>query len=164
MADESDGELRSQLAASLQNFETQHKARPEIISLPNVCRFQVVKTRAAASHDPRLIDRTALVTGAAGAIGYGICKGLLEHGCHVAITDLPGERFEKFVAEFQKRDKDRVIGVPMDVTDAKSVANAAFAEISATWGGVDIVVVNAGLALACSLVKIDLEAFRRLSA
>jgi NAD(P)-dependent dehydrogenase (short-subunit alcohol dehydrogenase family) len=86
---------------------------------------------------------------------------LLERGCHVAITDLPGERFEKFVAEFQKRDANRVIGVPMDVTDSKSVASA-FAQISATWGGVDIVVVNAGLALACPLVEIDLEAFRRL--
>ena len=158
---ESDKELRSRLAASLQNYEAKHKARPEIVSLSNVGAFQVVKPKAASGHDRRLVGRTALVTGAAGAIGYGVCRGLLDRGCHVAITDLPGERFDKFVTEFQKRDKDHVIGVPMDVTDAKSVSNA-FAEISATWGGVDIVVVNAGLALACPLVEIDLEAFRRL--
>ncbi|MGA2853388.1 MAG: SDR family NAD(P)-dependent oxidoreductase, partial [Verrucomicrobiota bacterium] len=160
-AGESDKKLRSRLAAALQNYAAKNKAGPEIVSLSNVGAFQVVKPKAASGHDRRLVGRTALVTGAAGAIGYGICRGLLERGCHVAITDLPGERFDKFVAEFQRQDKNHVIGVPMDVTDAKSVSNA-FAEISAVWGGVDIIVVNAGLALACPLVEIDLEAFRRL--
>ncbi len=152
---EMDDQLRSRFAAALQ------KSKPKVISLPNLGRFQIKKLKSKSGHDPRLVGRTAIVTGAAGAIGYGICKGLLERGCHVAITDLPGERFEKFVADFQKIDAERVIGVPMDVTDAKSVA-AAFAQISATWGGVDIIVVNAGLALACPLVGIDLEAFRKL--
>ena len=155
---ESDEELRLHLAALLQK---KRKTGFEVISLPNIGTFQVVKLKVATGHDPRLVGRTALVTGAAGAIGYGICKGLLERGCHVAITDLPGERFEKFVAEFRKCDAERVIGVPMDVTDSKSVASA-FAKITATWGGVDIIVINAGLALACPLVEIDLEAFRRL--
>jgi len=152
---ETDEQLRSRFAASLR------KSKPKVISMPGVAAFQTVKPKSKSGHDPRLVGRTALVTGAAGAIGYGICRGLLERGCHVAITDLPGERLEKFVAEFQRQDKNRVIGVPMDVTDSKSVASA-FAKISATWGGVDIVVVNAGLALACPLVEIDLEAFRRL--
>ena len=154
-SDETDEQLRSRFAVSLR------KSKPEFISLPGVGTFQVMKPKAASGHDPRLVGRTAVVTGAAGAIGYGICRGLLERGCHVAITDLPGERFEKFVAEFRKCDAERVISVPMDVTDSKSVASA-FAKISAAWGGVDIVVVNAGLALACPLVEIDVEAFRRL--
>ena len=119
---ETDEELRARFAASLQ------KLKPEFIALPGIGAFQTVKSKSKPGHDPRLVGRTALVTGAAGAIGYGICRGLLERGCHVAITDLPGERFDKFVAEFQKQNKDRVIGVRMDVTDAKSVANA-FAEI-----------------------------------
>lgn len=152
---ETDEELRSRLAASLQ------KSKPEYISLPGVGVFQTVRPKSKPGDDLRLAGRTALVTGAAGAIGYGVCRGLLDHDCHVAITDLPGERFDKFVAEFRKSDGDRVIGVPMDVTDAKSIANA-FAKISAAWGGVDIIVVNAGLALACPLIEIDLEAFRRL--
>ena len=74
---------------------------------------------------------------------------------------MPGEKLDQFVAEFQKRDAARVLGVPMDVTDSTSVASA-FAQIIAHWGGVDIVVLNAGIALACPLVEMDLEAFRRL--
>ncbi len=156
-----DEELRSHFAASLKNYKTKHDTKPEFILLPGVGAFQVVQPKPKPGHDRRLVGRTAIVTGAAGAIGYGICRGLLERGCHVAITDLPGERLEKFVAEFRKCDADRVIGVPMDVTDPPSVVRG-FAEVSANWGGVDIVVINAGIALTGPLAGIDLEAFRRL--
>ena len=129
--------------------------------MPGVGTFQVVEPKPVSGHDPRLAGRTALVTGAAGAIGYGICKGLLERGCHVAITDLPGDRFGNFVAEFQKRDAARVIAAPMDVTDPVSVARG-FAHVSAHWGGVDIVVINAGVATTGPLSELELETFRRL--
>ncbi len=123
--------------------------------------FQIVKPKSKSNFDSRLVGRVAIVTGAAGAIGYGICKGLLERGCYVAITDLPGEKFEKFVVEFQKLDSERVIGIPMDVTDTKSVASA-FAKISTTWGGVDIVVLNAGIATTGALSELDLATFQKL--
>jgi len=158
---ESDDELRTRLAAALTHYEAEHHAKPEIISLPDVAVFQVVDPAPAPGHDPRLVGRVAVVTGAAGAIGYGICRALLERGCRVAITDLAGEKLDQFVAEFQGRDAARIVSVPMDVTDPVSVAHA-FAEIIANWGGVDIVVLNAGIALACPLVEIDLEVFRRL--
>ena len=158
---EDDAELRTLLAAALTGYETTHHAQPEIISLPDVAVFQVVIPAPKPGPDPRLTGRVALVTGAAGAIGYGICRGLLEHGAHVAITDLPGEKLDQFVAEFQERDAARTVGVPMDVTGPESVARA-FAQVIAHWGGVDIVVLNAGIALACPLIELELEAFRRL--
>ena len=120
-----------------------------------------VNPASSPGQDQRLAGRVAVVTGAAGAIGYGICRGLLDHGANLAITDLPGAALDQFVAEFQQLAAKRVIGVPMDVTDPASVAGA-FAQIIAHWGGVDIVVLNAGIAMACPLVEIDLEAFRRL--
>jgi NAD(P)-dependent dehydrogenase (short-subunit alcohol dehydrogenase family) len=105
--------------------------------------------------------QVALVTGAAGAIGYGICRGLLQRGCHVAITDLAGEKLDRFAAEFAGLDAARTMSVPMDVTEAASVARA-FSEIIGHWGGVDLVVINAGIALAGPLAELELEAFRRL--
>jgi len=160
-SNETDEELRTRLAAALTGYKAEHGANPEIISLPGVAIFEVVNPAPASGHERRLAGRVAIVTGAAGAIGYGICRGLLEHGCHVAITDLPGEKLDQFVAEFQASDAARTFGVPMDVTDAASVARA-FTQIIAHWGGVDIVVLNAGIALACPLIEMDLEAFRRL--
>jgi NAD(P)-dependent dehydrogenase (short-subunit alcohol dehydrogenase family) len=158
---ETDEELRTRVATALAGYQGEHHANPEIISLPDVAVFQVINPAPAPDHELRLAGRVAVVTGAAGAIGYGICTGLLEHGAHVAITDLPGEKLDRFVAEFQARDATRTVGVPMDVTDSASVASA-FAQIIARWGGVDIVVLNAGIALASPLVEMDVEAFRRL--
>ena len=158
---ETDEELRTRLAEAISGYKAEYHANPEIISLPEVAVFQAVNPVPAPGHELRLAGRVAVVSGAAGAIGYGICRGLLEHGAHVAITDLPGEKLDQFVAEFQERDAARTVGVPMDVADRASVARA-FAQIIAHWGGVDIVVLNAGIALACPLVEMDLEAFRRL--
>jgi NAD(P)-dependent dehydrogenase (short-subunit alcohol dehydrogenase family) len=53
------------------------------------------------------------------------------------------------------------MGVPLDVTDAGSVARA-FEEIGRAWGGIDLVVANAGIAMVAALADLDLEEFRRL--
>jgi rhamnose utilization protein RhaD (predicted bifunctional aldolase and dehydrogenase)/NAD(P)-dependent dehydrogenase (short-subunit alcohol dehydrogenase family) len=105
--------------------------------------------------------QTALITGAAGAIGSGIAGELLANGCHVTVTDLPGPRLEALLTLLRKDHGERVMAVPMDVTDAGSVA-AAFAAVAENWGGVDIVIPNAGLAHVASLTELDLESFRRL--
>ncbi len=108
-----------------------------------------------------LSRQIALVTGAAGAIGSGICQALLEQGCHVAATDLPGENLTSLARELSSNFGPRVIGVPLDVTDAESVSEA-FRTISGEWGGVDLVIVNAGVAHVASLEEMKLEAFRKL--
>jgi NAD(P)-dependent dehydrogenase (short-subunit alcohol dehydrogenase family) len=159
--DETEEQLRAHLVPTLARYEAEHNFQPELICLPRVAVFQAVNPVPAPGQDPRLAGRVALVTGAAGAIGYGICRGLLAAGCHVAITDLPGENFESFLAEFREKEATRVLGLPMDVTAPASVAGA-FASVIAAWGGVDIVVLNAGIALVGPLVELDLEAFRRL--
>jgi len=106
-------------------------------------------------------DRVALVTGAAGAIGAGIAAGLLQAGCHVVVTDLAGPALDSLAAEFDSEHPGRAVGVPMDVTDRSSVADA-FRFAVRTWGGVDLVVVNAGVAHVSALTTMDLETFRRL--
>jgi rhamnose utilization protein RhaD (predicted bifunctional aldolase and dehydrogenase)/NAD(P)-dependent dehydrogenase (short-subunit alcohol dehydrogenase family) len=108
-----------------------------------------------------LAREVALITGAAGAIGSAIAQGLLEKGCHVAVTDLAGQALDNLVAELNETFGDRVLGVAMDVTEAASVAQG-FETIIKTWGGVDVVIVNAGVALVSSLEEMKLEAFQKL--
>ena len=108
-----------------------------------------------------LPGRIALITGAAGAIGAGIAQGLLEQDCHVAVTDLPGERLNQLAADLSRTFQGRVVAVPMDVTDPASVG-AGFRAVAAVWGGVDLVVVNAGIAHVSPLTSMDVEVFRRL--
>ncbi len=123
---------------------------------------------------PPLKDKVALITGAAGAIGYAISQALLENGCRVAVSDLPGQRLDDFTADLKKQAPDppprlasgdagagRVIGVGLDVTDKDSVTNG-FQSVIDTWGKINIVVINAGIALVSTLIEMDIEAFRKL--
>ncbi|MCD6394997.1 MAG: SDR family NAD(P)-dependent oxidoreductase [Planctomycetes bacterium] len=111
--------------------------------------------------DMPLKNKVALVTGSAGAIGYGVCKGLLEAGCCLAASDLPGERLDELTLDLEQIAPGRVLGVPLDVTDAASI-DKAFETIIETLGGIDILVHNAGIAMVAHLKDIDLEEFRHL--
>ncbi len=108
-----------------------------------------------------LKGKTALVTGAAGAIGYGICRKLLEQGCRLAAGDLPGERLDKLAADLEKEAPGNVTGLAMDVTNRKSVADG-LAAVREKWSKVDVLVHNAGIAHVCSILDMDLEDFRKL--
>jgi NAD(P)-dependent dehydrogenase (short-subunit alcohol dehydrogenase family) len=121
----------------------------------------IVVDQPARADAPPMAGRVAVVTGAAGAIGYAVCLKLLENGCHLAATDLPGEKLDAFVADLAAAAPGRVIGVPMDVTSPGSTA-AAFAKVVETWGGADIVVHNAGIALVAKIADLTLENFQRL--
>jgi rhamnose utilization protein RhaD (predicted bifunctional aldolase and dehydrogenase) len=122
-------------------------------------RYQRAKLDGTPSRT--LGGTVALVTGAAGAIGSGICEALAQAGCHVAATDLGGPGLESLAGELEQRFGPRVLGVPMDVTDPESVATG-FSEVVATWGGIDAVVANAGVAHVARLSELSLDAFRRL--
>jgi len=121
--------------------------------------FQHAKLGPAA--DPPLARQVAIITGAAGAIGSAIAEELLASGCHVALTDLPGAALESLTTDLEARYPGQVVAAPMDVTSPASVASAFDAAIR-TWGGVDLVIVNAGIALVSSLAEMKLEAFQKL--
>jgi rhamnose utilization protein RhaD (predicted bifunctional aldolase and dehydrogenase)/NAD(P)-dependent dehydrogenase (short-subunit alcohol dehydrogenase family) len=108
-----------------------------------------------------LSRHVALVTGAAGAIGSGISQELLEQGCHVAVTDLEGESLARFAEELKTSFGPRVMAVPLDITDQKSVAEG-FGTVVRAWGGIDLFVLNAGAAHVAALSDLGLESFRKL--
>ncbi len=123
--------------------------------------YHVLQHAKLAGETPPLGSHVALVTGAAGAIGSGICRALLAHGCQVVATDLPGDPLETLLAELGATAGDRVVAVPMDVTDAQSIADG-FRFAARQWGGMDLLVVNAGIAHVSALDALDLDTFRRL--
>ncbi len=151
--------LRKQLIDAISDYSSKHAAKPEIICVRDFGVLYV--EHCVETSELPLGNKIALVTGAAGAIGYGICRGLLENGCHLVATDLPGKKFNDFVADLKTIGCDRVIGVPIDVTEKESVRRG-FESVIQTWGGIDIVVVNAGIPLVSYLKDIDLDTFRKL--
>jgi rhamnose utilization protein RhaD (predicted bifunctional aldolase and dehydrogenase)/NAD(P)-dependent dehydrogenase (short-subunit alcohol dehydrogenase family) len=118
--------------------------------------------QAKVSSNNRPLERqVALVTGAVGAIGMGITEALLSNGCHVAVTDLAGENLEKAASDLKSRYPNQVFSTAMDVADSKSVEEG-FRKVIQQWGGIDLCIINAGVALVSSLSDMDVEAFRRL--
>ncbi len=151
--------LRKQFSDAISDYSAKQNTKPEIVCVRGLGILYVDKNDN--NSDLPLKNKIALVTGAAGAIGYGICRGLLEAGCHLAATDLPGKKLDDFIADLKQIDGDRVLGVPLDVTDKESVTHG-FESVIQAWGGIDIVVVNAGIPMVSFLKDIDLEAFRKL--
>jgi rhamnose utilization protein RhaD (predicted bifunctional aldolase and dehydrogenase)/NAD(P)-dependent dehydrogenase (short-subunit alcohol dehydrogenase family) len=123
--------------------------------------FSLQHAKLGKGTDLPLRRSVALVTGAAGAIGAGICGELLKAGCHVAVSDLHGDPLASLAVECKRAYGDRVFAVPLDVTSAASVKEA-FRRIVQGWGGLDLVVANAGIAHVASLTDLDPEAFQRL--
>jgi NAD(P)-dependent dehydrogenase (short-subunit alcohol dehydrogenase family) len=152
-------ELRKRLSDSCTGYSAQYKSKPRIICLQSL-GILFIEPSCDKSELP-LKNKVALVTGAAGAIGYGICYGLLEKGSHLAATDLPGKKLDDFTTDLKQIANDRVIGIPVDVTDEESVIRG-IEDISLAWGGIDIVVINAGIPLVSFLKDIKLDDFQRL--
>lgn len=95
-----------------------------------------------------LAGRIAYVTGGAGGIGGAIAQRLLGEGACLVIADIDEKALSERVAAITKRHgRDAAIGVKLDVTDEAAVV-ASFEEAARAFGGVDIVVSNAGIASA----------------
>jgi rhamnulose-1-phosphate aldolase/alcohol dehydrogenase len=100
-----------------------------------------------------LQGRVAFVTGGASGIGLAISSRLAEAGACVAIADRDIDSAEKAVAEI---GAGRAIAIGADVTDEASIDDA-FACAALAFGGVDIVVNNAGFARSAPLVDTTTE-------
>ena len=114
-----------------------------------------------APPEKELARRVALVTGAAHGIGRAVARLFAAEGCHVAVTDLDGERAAAVAREIcDAQGMDRAIGLRLDVSDEASV-EAAFRETVVAYGGVDVVVSNAGMAHSAPLDKMELADWKR---
>jgi rhamnulose-1-phosphate aldolase/alcohol dehydrogenase len=97
-----------------------------------------------------LATRIALVTGAASGIGKAIATRLAREGACVVIADLSLERAQEAAAELG--GSDVAIGVQVDVSDEDAVQAMVDATVLA-FGGLDLVVNNAGLSLSKPLLE-----------
>ncbi|MEJ6502063.1 MAG: 3-hydroxybutyrate dehydrogenase [Rhodobacterales bacterium] len=91
-----------------------------------------------------LKDKICIVTGAAGGIGKGIAARYVAAGAKVAVADLRMDAAQATAAELTAMGPGSAMAVAMDVTDEDQV-NAGVAAVVAAWGGVDVLVSNAGV-------------------
>lgn len=99
----------------------------------------------------------AFITGGAGGIGSAAARRLVAEGAHVVLADLNLEGAQQVAEEINtKFGENRAFAVKMDVTDEEAVQRA-YRETSVTYGGVDIIVNNAGLATSSPFDETSLK-------
>jgi 3-hydroxybutyrate dehydrogenase len=110
----------------------------------------------------RLKDQVAIVTGAASGIGRAIATAYVAEGARVAIADISLEAASA-CARTLDPSGERVMAVAMDVTDEAQV-DAGTAAVVSRWGGLDVLVSNAGIQIISSIVDLSFADWRRLMA
>ena len=144
------------------------EAVSEYTSLPHQEAFDIeywLLEEAKLQRMPKpkaLSGRIALITGSAGGIGKAIAKKFAEEGACVILNDINQERLDAASAEFVKLfGKDAVASTLLNVTDKASTFEA-FENAALAFGGVDIVVNNAGISISKSIAEHSLEEWDRL--
>nr|CAD6630692.1 bifunctional aldolase/short-chain dehydrogenase [arsenite-oxidising bacterium NT-25] len=128
-------------------------SRPDLFDLEY---WSLEQAKLAGTKPKPFTGQVAVVTGGAGAIGAAIVKAFAAEGAHVVALDLDGDK----AAATARSAGNSSIGIACDITDPVSV-RAAFDTTVATFGGVDIVVSNAGAAWESPIATMDDALLRR---
>jgi len=110
----------------------------------------------------KLKDKVAIVTGAASGLGKAIAVRFAQEGAAVAIADLNRQAADAAAAEIASAG-GRAIGVAMDVTSEEDV-NAGVAATVAAFGGVDILVSNAGIQIVHPVEEFTYAEWKKMMA
>jgi rhamnose utilization protein RhaD (predicted bifunctional aldolase and dehydrogenase)/NAD(P)-dependent dehydrogenase (short-subunit alcohol dehydrogenase family) len=118
--------------------------------------WSLEQAKLGSAREAPLAGQVAVITGAAGAIGFATAQAFAAAGAEVALLDVDG-------AAAQAKAKaigGAALGLRCDVTDAASVQDA-FAQVASAFGGVDIAVSNAGAAWQGRIGEVDEAVLRQ---
>ena len=108
-----------------------------------------------------LNDKVCIITGAARGIGAEIAKRFVRSGARVAIADINPDAAGETAARLTDMGPGPAIGVAMNVTDEAAV-NAGVQHVVDHWGGVDVLVSNAGIQIVHELQDFPFEDWKKL--
>jgi rhamnose utilization protein RhaD (predicted bifunctional aldolase and dehydrogenase)/NAD(P)-dependent dehydrogenase (short-subunit alcohol dehydrogenase family) len=118
--------------------------------------WSLEQAKLGSAKEPPLAGQVAVITGAAGAIGFATARAFAAAGAEVALLDVDGTGAEAKARAIG----GAALGLRCDVTDAASV-RGAFAQVAAAFGGVDIAVSNAGAAWQGRIGEVDEAVLRQ---
>lgn len=108
-----------------------------------------------------LKDKVCIITGGASGIGLQIAKRYIADGARVAIADLKLDAAQKTADELTATGPGKAMAVEMNVTDEKQV-NDGVARVVEEWGGVDVLVSNAGIQIVHPIQDFPFDEWKKL--
>ena len=111
----------------------------------------------------KLKDQVCIVTGAASGIGNAIARKYAEEGARVAIADLAEDKAQAAADAISAATPGEAIAVAMDVTSEDQV-NAGASKVVETWGGVDVLVSNAGIQIVNPIEEMAFSDWKKMLA
>jgi len=148
---EKDADLYSEFAA----FIVSNGFAPKIVSVIGVGIFKIVD----CTRKGRLAGKIAIVTGGAQGFGKGIAESMAAEGAVIAVADLNLEGALSCAGELNRKfGEDTSIAVQVDVS-SESAVELMVQETVLAFGGLDILVSNAGVLIAGSLGDLSKENF-----
>jgi rhamnose utilization protein RhaD (predicted bifunctional aldolase and dehydrogenase)/NAD(P)-dependent dehydrogenase (short-subunit alcohol dehydrogenase family) len=118
--------------------------------------WSLEQAKLGGAKEPPLAGQVAVITGAAGAIGFATAKAFAAAGAEVALLDIDETAAQAKATAIG----GAALGLRCDVTDAASVRDA-FAHVAAAFGGIDILVSNAGAAWQGRIGEVDEAVLRQ---
>jgi len=111
----------------------------------------------------KLKDKVCIITGSASGIGAAIARCYVAQGGRVVIADLRLDAAENTAAELTAMGPGTAMGVAMDVTSEQAV-NDGVSRVVEKWGGVDVLVSNAGIQIVNRIESFPYEDWKKLLA
>jgi NAD(P)-dependent dehydrogenase (short-subunit alcohol dehydrogenase family)/rhamnose utilization protein RhaD (predicted bifunctional aldolase and dehydrogenase) len=136
---------------------------PEQVSFIDKWEVENYRRKVAASGDDEstLMNKVAIVTGGAQGFGAGIAESLYKLRMNVIVADVNEAVGNAFVSKLSStKSPNRAIFVQSDVSDAESVKNLVSSAVR-EFGGLDIMISNAGILRAGGLDEMDPETFSK---
>lgn len=113
--------------------------------------------------DTSLEGKVVWITGGASGIGEACCGAFAALGAHVVCTDIQAEKGEALVKKLQKTTTGKMAFFEQDVTQEAAWQTLA-AKVKKQWGGLHVLVNNAGIGDAAPILETTLETFRHMVA
>jgi len=107
-----------------------------------------------------IVEQVVVLTGAAGGLGRALSRELARRGAHLVLLDLPGEALDELAADLG-RSGSECLARGFDITDEAACEQAIGAAIE-RFGGVDVLINNAGISQRSAFVDTEATVFRKV--